>query len=207
MPIHPDAAHKRAKIAAKARWAQPGARAQQSRVIREARLRRHEQLVDPDGQLAPAERRAQAESSLKAEMTQLSRAAVRARRAAQGGPPAGGGTLRSEEPNLATLTVEELEDERRAMQAELDQAAADYLGRLDGIEATHPLFRWADDDVPRPRAVNHQERALCRSCDGIVWRNLGSTSGWRHGSIGRPIDRSQWQVVDIPCDRVNEEAT
>jgi hypothetical protein len=48
-------------------------------VIAEARLARHEQLVDPDGTLNPAERRQLAENSLRAEMARLALRSSRAR--------------------------------------------------------------------------------------------------------------------------------
>lgn len=70
----------RASIAAQTRWAKPGERERQSRTIREARIRRHELLVDPAGALDPKERRLCAEASMKAEMTRLAlKAAKRGR--------------------------------------------------------------------------------------------------------------------------------
>jgi hypothetical protein len=79
--LTPDERRLRAQAAAHSRWARPGARERQSAVIREARLRHHERLVDPDGTLEPAERRKLAENSLRAEMAKLALKSSKARRA------------------------------------------------------------------------------------------------------------------------------
>jgi hypothetical protein len=71
----------RAKIAANRRWSRPGERQRQSEATSAARLRRHEQLVDPDRRLPPAERRQLAANSMAAEMAALSLKASKARRA------------------------------------------------------------------------------------------------------------------------------
>lgn len=71
----------RAKHAADSRWARPGARKRQSQTIRERRIELHEQRIDPEGKLDPAERRKCAESALAAEMAKLSFEASKARRA------------------------------------------------------------------------------------------------------------------------------
>jgi hypothetical protein len=61
----------RAQVAANTRWAKPGAREAHAAKISAAKLRHHEQLVDPDGTLDPAERRKLARNSLRAEMARL----------------------------------------------------------------------------------------------------------------------------------------
>lgn len=61
----------RAKLAAQARWSRPGARSQQSTVIRDRRLQHYEQQVDPNGELDPEERRACAKSAASEHMTRL----------------------------------------------------------------------------------------------------------------------------------------
>lgn len=73
----------RASLAANARWSRPGERRRQSEAIRNARLDRHENIVDPDRQLDPDERRRLAENSMRAEMTALSLKASKARQAKQ----------------------------------------------------------------------------------------------------------------------------
>lgn len=88
MPLTPEQRRLRAQIAAQQRWAQPGARKRQSDTIAEARIRRHETLVDPDGTLDPKERRQCAEASLKAEMTRLALKASKARTGGTGGDAA-----------------------------------------------------------------------------------------------------------------------
>jgi uncharacterized membrane protein len=80
MPVDPQVAHHRAVIAANVRWSRPGARAAHADKIRRARLAHHEQLVDPDGTLDPAERTQLAENSLKAEMARLALKSAQARR-------------------------------------------------------------------------------------------------------------------------------
>ena len=80
MPVDPEVAHLRARVAANARWARAGARKQQSDTISDARIAHHERKVDPDQVLDPKERRRLAENSLQAEMAALSLKAVRARR-------------------------------------------------------------------------------------------------------------------------------
>jgi hypothetical protein len=78
--LTPEQRSLRAQVAARSRWSRPGAREAQSRVISEARLARHERLVDPDGSLDPVERRKCAENSLRAEMARLAFRASKARR-------------------------------------------------------------------------------------------------------------------------------
>jgi uncharacterized membrane protein len=80
--LTPEQRRLRAQIAANDRWSKPGARERQAHVIAEARLARHEQLVDPDGTLNPAERRQLAENSLRAEMARLALRSSRARKQA-----------------------------------------------------------------------------------------------------------------------------
>jgi uncharacterized membrane protein len=88
MPVDPEIAHLRAVRAANARWSRHGARQRQSETISEARIRRHEDLVDPERELDPKERRQLAENSLQAEMAGLSLKAAKARRAQKGGSDA-----------------------------------------------------------------------------------------------------------------------
>jgi uncharacterized membrane protein len=80
--LTPEQRSLRAQVAAHSRWSKPGAREHQAHVIAEARLARHEQLVDPDGTLDPAERRKLAENSLRAEMARLALRSSRARKRA-----------------------------------------------------------------------------------------------------------------------------
>jgi hypothetical protein len=70
----------RARVAANTRWAQPGARETHAAKISESKLRRHEQLVDPDSRLGPAERRKLARNSLAAEMARLAFRSSKVRR-------------------------------------------------------------------------------------------------------------------------------
>lgn len=77
--LTPEQRSLRGQKAAHTRWSRSGAREQQARVISEARLARHEQLVDPDGVLDPVERRQCAENSLRAEMAGLALRASKAR--------------------------------------------------------------------------------------------------------------------------------
>jgi uncharacterized membrane protein len=85
--LTPEQRSLRAQKAAHTRWSRSGAREQQARVISEARLARHEQLVDPGGVLDPVERRQCAENSLRAEMAGLALRASKAR-ARKGGSDA-----------------------------------------------------------------------------------------------------------------------
>ena len=80
--LTPEQRSLRAQVAAHSRWSKPGARERQAHVISEARLALHEQLVDPDGALDPAERRQLAENSLRAEMARLALRSSRARKQA-----------------------------------------------------------------------------------------------------------------------------
>ncbi|HET6776103.1 MAG TPA: hypothetical protein VFH36_22520 [Acidimicrobiales bacterium] len=80
MPVDPELAHLRAQKAANTRWSRPGERQRHGDKIAAAKLARHERLVDPDGRLAPAERRKLARNSLKAEMAGLALAGAKARR-------------------------------------------------------------------------------------------------------------------------------
>jgi uncharacterized membrane protein len=79
--LTPEQRSLRGQVAAHTRWSKAGARERQSQVIAEARLARHEQLVDPDGALDPAERRQLAENSLRAEMARLALRSSKARTA------------------------------------------------------------------------------------------------------------------------------
>jgi hypothetical protein len=90
----------RARTAANARWAKPGARQRQSQTISASRLTRHECIVDPEGRaaelraaaatrrLSPPERdelrdvEARTENSLRAEMARIALKASKARRKA-----------------------------------------------------------------------------------------------------------------------------
>jgi hypothetical protein len=72
----------RARVAAHSRWSKQGARERQAQLISEARLARHERLVDPDGTLEPAERRQLAKNSMQAEMARLALRSSRARKQA-----------------------------------------------------------------------------------------------------------------------------
>jgi hypothetical protein len=80
LPVDPVLAHHRAVRAANTRWARPGERRRHGDKISASKLRRHENLVDPDGVLDPGERRKLAENSLSAEMAGLALAAAKARR-------------------------------------------------------------------------------------------------------------------------------
>lgn len=59
----------RGRLAAQSRWKVPGARKKQSEIMSAALLRRHEQLVDPDGVLDPVERLACAKASISEAMS------------------------------------------------------------------------------------------------------------------------------------------
>jgi hypothetical protein len=83
--LTPEQKSLRARVAAHSRWSKPDARPRQSEAIRAARLRHHEQLVDPDGTLDPAVRRQLAENSLQAEMARLALRSSKARRARKSG--------------------------------------------------------------------------------------------------------------------------
>jgi uncharacterized membrane protein len=80
MPLSPAERSLRARKAAASRWSRPGAREAHGAKIRSGRLAHHERKVDPDGALAPAERRRLARQSLKAEMLGLALASSQARR-------------------------------------------------------------------------------------------------------------------------------
>jgi hypothetical protein len=86
MPVDPDVAHHRAKVAANARWSRRGARQEQSRKLSEARLAYYERQVDPDGTLPAKERAKLARNALEADMARLSLASAKARRKQGGGP-------------------------------------------------------------------------------------------------------------------------
>jgi uncharacterized membrane protein len=87
--LTPEQRNLRARVAAHTRWSKPDARQRQREAISAARLRHHEQLVDPDDTLDPAERRKLAENSLRAEMARLALRSSRARAARKGGAPDG----------------------------------------------------------------------------------------------------------------------
>jgi hypothetical protein len=78
--IDPEIAHHRAVRAAHVRWSKPEARSRQADAISEARIRVHEDRVDPDRTLPPQQRRKLAENSLRAEMAGLALKAAKARR-------------------------------------------------------------------------------------------------------------------------------
>jgi uncharacterized membrane protein len=82
LPVPPEVAHHRAVIAANDRWSRPGARAEQSIKIREARIRLYEQRVDPGGTLDPAERARLADNALRADMARLNLKSLKARKKA-----------------------------------------------------------------------------------------------------------------------------
>ena len=71
----------RARTAAHVSWAKRTDRSAPGRSSVEARLLKFERQVDPDGLMAPAERRLRAESLLKAQMSDLARKSAKARRA------------------------------------------------------------------------------------------------------------------------------
>jgi hypothetical protein len=83
--LTPEQRNLRARVAAHSRWSKPDARQRQAEAISAARLRHHEQLVDPDGTLDPAERRKLAENSLRAEMARLALRSSKARAARKTG--------------------------------------------------------------------------------------------------------------------------
>ena len=70
----------RARTAVHTSWANTSDRRARGRHGVEARLRRFEEQVDPDGVLSPAVRRTRAESLIKAQMSELARQSAKARR-------------------------------------------------------------------------------------------------------------------------------
>jgi hypothetical protein len=69
------------RIAAQISWARTHDRAARTRPAREAFIRRFEKEVDPDGTLAPQERRQRAEHAKRAYMLQLAKRSAIARKA------------------------------------------------------------------------------------------------------------------------------
>lgn len=67
----------RARLAAAERWSKPGARADQAAKARQGRLAHYERLVDPDGVMDPAERRACAKSAADAQLARARLAKTR----------------------------------------------------------------------------------------------------------------------------------
>ena len=70
-----------ARIAAEISWARTSDRSARTRPAREAFLKRFEREVDPDGKLAPDERRRRAEHAKRAYMLRLRKRAMTSRRA------------------------------------------------------------------------------------------------------------------------------
>ena len=70
----------RARTAVHTSWANTKDRRKRGQGGVEARLRRFEQQVDPDGLLEPGERRVRAQSLMKAQMSELSRQSAKARK-------------------------------------------------------------------------------------------------------------------------------
>ncbi|CAN5907527.1 hypothetical protein BH23ACT2_BH23ACT2_15380 [soil metagenome] len=96
MPLTPSERSTRASIAGATRWAHTDRR-QASADARRRQMAKYEALVDPDGQLDPAERAARADNARKADMQRLALKSAKARRLRAGGPAA-----TSETPNEAT---------------------------------------------------------------------------------------------------------
>lgn len=71
MALTPEQRRLRARLAAQERWSRPGARAKQSRTIKDTRLAHYEHQVDPEGVLDPQERQACARAAASAHMTRL----------------------------------------------------------------------------------------------------------------------------------------
>lgn len=61
----------RARLASNTRWSKPGARDEQSRIMREASRRRLERLVDPEGVMSPAELDAAVANARRAQMARV----------------------------------------------------------------------------------------------------------------------------------------
>jgi hypothetical protein len=70
--VDPEVAHRRARKAAKARWAKAGSRAAASETAKARTQRLWEAKVDPTGELPPDVRQRLAASALRAEMTRIS---------------------------------------------------------------------------------------------------------------------------------------
>ncbi|NOP96958.1 hypothetical protein HGK70_13895 [Mycolicibacterium fortuitum] len=75
----------RSQIAAHESWARTPDRAARTANARKAMLDKFEQQVDPDGQLAPAERAKRAENARKAYFARLALKSAQARRNRKGG--------------------------------------------------------------------------------------------------------------------------
>lgn len=82
MSLSPSERSLRAQIAANTRWANTDRR-QASEDARRKRLTHFENVVDPDGTLAPAERIQRAENAMRAEMQRLALKSAKARRLAK----------------------------------------------------------------------------------------------------------------------------
>ncbi|HEY1119933.1 MAG TPA: hypothetical protein VGE43_19615 [Acidimicrobiales bacterium] len=70
----------RARLASHTSWARTPDRAARTQAARDASFARFERQVDPDGQLAPEERRRRAENARKAHMASMALKSAQARR-------------------------------------------------------------------------------------------------------------------------------
>ncbi len=80
MALTPEERSLRARIAAHERWAHEPDRAAATAAARSAFDRRFERIVDPNDELAPAERATRADNAKRAHMTRLAYLSSRARR-------------------------------------------------------------------------------------------------------------------------------
>jgi hypothetical protein len=83
--VTPSERRLRAQLAAHQSWANTADRAARTARARAAALERFEKVVDPDGQLQPAERRRRAEHARRAHMASLALKSSQARRARKNG--------------------------------------------------------------------------------------------------------------------------